>query len=1192
MSSDVGAAKGLRGGLTRLLRALTDTDQRDGSRTTPSGPGQVRRLRVQLAAALGAEGPGRRADAIAELDKALQESGDQPSDGAIHLLAGQLAQSTDPLAALRSYLTAVEQPDVRDQAIRHARLLIESGSEGQQAVAGLSTDDVQRLTGLADTDEGQLRLLTARVLRERGEDEAALELLRNGAAERGPRRLEILTDTAELLLDLGRPDEVLALADEDDARWSLAAARARLLQGDYDAVLATVDQHGARWGPSVDLTDLQVLALVGRDSIDEAVGTLQGPAPPSRPAQVVVALAARWSDTARTAASENLRAKPSDPSAVLLDVQVELESLGRQPFDPDRPPAAEQYENARSLLTAVTAGLTASPERLWWMRVQDVVRAHDGSYQFFAWQLRECRDEPVTDNQLRAIDLSRTSYLQDAVIYERLASIASHEADPAAAAEAYEQAGASWGYDPVRDYESSLRCAEAAYRHGPNQTRASTLTFAVLADSYRSQEIEPLLERIEGTLVLARNHLGEPEGLVRLTTALAMLLGRRFECAPRDRFRLGYEAVPWLLAACQLTPLDAELQSLLAVVLRAVGHVDAGLQFALRGMAAEATASSVSTVAICRADHGDYEIVNELVANEALAAETVWVESMRSAVRLYSGTLDDRRLSEPDSTAPAWAFTHVALSEVLLSGFEATRARVEAVFDQMSEGDFSADELALSFVPHRGFGPAETLQRMQAVGNLGPGDLRLCEVLTDWLTDSRSTVESLVQQVQESVSRLSDFDAFQHCYGPIVLAARDGNDRPGQLILPAGLREACRDRLAAEAETWIDRLDDISPGLSAILRLTDPELPATVVMNACQAAASAMAGSDLAPVVAPLIEQATERAAEQLVQSCFQWRLGRGTPDPAGVALALASDSDVPVSRQVAVLVSAEGAGTALLERLTGSSPDEQSEAARIIGVAARAAVQNAPELWVLHDQLLDGWNDDGPAGTLRRLIHDELTSVLAPLLGSGPPEERQPLSYVVLVIGDDFVPEDTSENWTLFKDLLPAMKQRVRERTGYVMPGVLVRADDRFDSSLWVQINAATVAAQRLPTDGWVAVCTPAEATGRDPLTGRPVVWRKSEPRDVESWTALEYMVRWVERVMTDNVKNLLNMYDVLWALEGADAAVKNKLLASAPLLAGALDLLRTCADDGTLRDQDAIGRRLTAFVADSTARMRRVPA
>lgn len=1177
-------SEAVREGLARLLRSFTHADSREEGRTTPPNRGQVRRLRVEIAAALDAQRPSRTAEAVAELDKALHESGEDPSDGAIHLLAGRLWQSRDPVAALCRLLVAVTYPDVSGEAVRLAQSLIDSGDQGRRAVAQLSTEDVQRLTRSAGTGEGPLRLFTARVLRERGEDDAALELLRATVVDPGPRRLDVLAEVAELLLDLGHPDEVLALPREDDPRLSLAALRARLLQADFDGVLAGVDQHASRWGGSPDLTDVECLALVGRGSSYEAAQRLHGAQPASRAAEVVVTLAVRRYDTARIAAVENLHATPSDPSAVLLDVQVELESLGHDPFDLDAPRASEQYENARALLGAVTSGLAVEPRRLWWSRVQDVVRAHDGPYQFFAWQLRAARDEPVTGDELRDIDLSRTTFLHDAVIYERLASLAlSEDGNPTAAADAYERAAGAWGSIAIRDYESSVRCAEAAYRHDPNEARAATLAYAVVDDSYRVQDLAPLLERMERTLVLGRRHMERSADLVRLTSALAVLHGRRSEVATRDRYRLRCEAVPWLLAAGQLSPSDAAVHSLLASVLRWVGHIDGALHFALRGMAAEDNAYSVSTVAICRFDQGDYGAVEELLSHQELASETAWLESMRGAVRLYSGTLDDGSLHEPDETAPLWALTHAALAATLVAGFDRTQSLVRAVFDRLEPEEVAVDELVLSCVTDRRAGPAGTLDLIRSTGNLNPGDLRLSEILVAWLADARLPVESLVKDVGATVIRLSDLDAFERCYGPIVVAARAGEDRPSPLLIPSHVREACRERLAAGAGTWVGRLDDISPGLGALLRVTEPDLSVDELRQAGRVAGSALAGSGVERVVDLLIEQVTERALDELVQRHLRWRLGRGAPDPAGVALALEPDRDVSVGRRLAVLVAAQGGSAALIEHMAGASLDDQAQAAGIFGAAAAAAVQDVPELWVLYDAVTDGWDDAGLAAGLRRLIRDELVHVVARLLVGPGPEQSDLSSYVALVIGADFVPEDTSEQWTLFKDLLPAMKRRLADRTGYAMPGVSVRGDDRFRDSLWVQINGATRSAHRLPVDGWVAVCAPQEATGKDPLTGRPVAWRTSRPHDAESWTALEYLVRWVEVCVAGNVKDLINVYDVLWAFEDEDAAVRTRMLSSAPLFVGALDVLRACADDETLGNREVVRRRLTALSAET---------
>jgi tetratricopeptide (TPR) repeat protein len=145
-------------------------------------------------------------------------------------------------------------------------------------------------------------------------------------------------------------------------------------------------------------------------------------------------------------------------------------------------------------------------------------------------------------------------------------------------------------------------------------------------------------------------------------------------------------------------------------------------------------------------------------------------------------------------------------------------------------------------------------------------------------------------------------------------------------------------------------------------------------------------------------------------------------------------------------------AGLAALELGDTAAAREQLERAAEAppdwGAVAEIFVCDVAAYWRhrdgLGELLAGGGLGDGPRAGVEAL-RDSLSLERVYRLrqaDAADPSGASPLfpNPVVLGLGDDLVPEDTSNEWVLFRELLPAMRERVEADTGVRLPGVRVQ--------------------------------------------------------------------------------------------------------------------------------------------------------
>ncbi|MEO7941928.1 MAG: hypothetical protein ABIR34_00865 [Marmoricola sp.] len=1152
-----------RAGVTRLLgRFRHGTTGTDPDVPSPKKSGAVRGLRVELALALAAQSRARIPEAINELDAALNERGERPTAAEIHCKVGELSEAQDPLTALRRYLFALEDHEMQDMVANRALALIDGQPEGELAALMLSGADLARLTKLArSTYAAPVSLLAARVLRVHADEESALEILQQAAATAQPADPGVLLQIALLLLDLHRLDELFELVADrvGDEQFRTVAMRAHLLRGDYERVNALATDGQSVRAP--DVVALRALALAGEGSSADAEALLMGNRGAAiHAAGVVISLVGRKYDEAQAAATSFLMASPSDPSAMVLDAQVKLEALG-EPSEAEEGAviltAGEQFEARLGLLSAAVSRLSA-PEGLWWLQVQNKMREGEGRYQFFSTLLRQGAGHLVRVDEFAAIDLSSTTYLQDAVVYERMAEAERRQGAPKDAAEAYGRASTAWQRDEVRDGQRSRRCAELAFELEPGGASAVDLAFAAIYDSYRPQDLQSLSATIDSTVEVALCWIPRTTGdqLAELTRGVAWLLGRRYELAVRDKVRLGTRAVPWLVAATFLAPHDSALSALLASALRSVSHPHAALYFAERAMQAERTVFTVSTTATCRLDHAEFDAVLDLVADPVLETETDWCQAVRLATQLISGRVEPLpAIAEQGFEQLDWVRGYAALGRCLQGGLASARGEIDAALDDVGEFEIDYLEVVLAAVSQRAQLHQELLDRAAASGNVTDRHLTMCQAVATWFADDDLEFESMAQAVLEAVPHRCDLEQFLNVDAPILVAARKGEDLVVPVAVPEGVLDLCRERLALEADSWRDRLDDLALGVGSLVAVVDATTTAQVAAEAERTLAP-VSDPAFRHVVNQVVENATWAALNAVVRHQVEWLVGIGDQDADGVERSLEGEFAVPLSQQIAVLAVADGRKEDLIQRLGASTPDDLAEATGILVEAARTVVLDVTEFWRLHDSLDPELAIEGTQDFLRS-VRNALMDVLTQLLDLGK-DSPVPRSHFSFVLGEGFIPEDTGPDWTLFQDLVPAMKDRVEDETGFRMPGCFVRGDYVVGDALWLLTYGAVREAHRLPTRGWIVECEPGDALCRDPLTDVPVRVSDSEARPAGAWSPLEFALRWVERFALEHLPELVTVWDLTQLLEPDDPCWERLLTQPQPFVA-ALDIVRS---------------------------------
>jgi hypothetical protein len=255
--------------------------------------------------------------------------------------------------------------------------------------------------------------------------------------------------------------------------------------------------------------------------------------------------------------------------------------------------------------------------------------------------------------------------------------------------------------------------------------------------------------------------------------------------------------------------------------------------------------------------------------------------------------------------------------------------------------------------------------------------------------------------------------------------------------------------------------------------------------------------------------------------------------------------------------------------------------AAEILARAVTEAEFDVEEWWVLDDQLQDAAAAAPAAAAVVALLQERMLDSLAASLAINSDVTEEYTSHFSILLGKDFVPEDTGPDWILFHELFPGLRDRIRADTGFEIPGCRVRADRNHRDTLWVLLNGAPLGVYRLPTRGVVRRARAGEpASLVDPLTGDAVV---DDPgASVEpGWTPLEFAMRHVERIAREHLGELVTVLSLYEVLRGVDGPAAASVTSDARAVMSALGRLRAEVTGATWADPEMPQRVLAAGLA-----------
>ena len=260
------------------------------------------------------------------------------------------------------------------------------------------------------------------------------------------------------------------------------------------------------------------------------------------------------------------------------------------------------------------------------------------------------------------------------------------------------------------------------------------------------------------------------------------------------------------------------------------------------------------------------------------------------------------------------------------------------------------------------------------------------------------------------------------------------------------LRDLLSTHAPGDAGGWLSIA--VQAGLARLAAAKDPEGAADAYCTLLKAE----------PVRFADARHAMNRIARQWVTEGDELIPSDGSAAAARYAKALAMEiGDSPDVAADAI------AGRAFIAAAAGQSAEAQAELQRLVEAARDAAtnvvsdrfnalVPDEQTLWRA-DATLERINAALPTG--HRALRDAAATGRLALLDrlnhwytdSSDDENRWPIATpIALEIGSGLIPEDTGENWALFKTYIPEMRQRIQSRSGVLAPGVKVRGSSSPD--------------------------------------------------------------------------------------------------------------------------------------------------
>jgi tetratricopeptide (TPR) repeat protein len=1175
----------------------------------------VRSLRFSLARALGQaadeSGSPRIAEALAELERALAEAGDDPPDAQIQLAAAGLLESTDPAGALARYIAALSGHE-GDEAVARALKLLERVEDPVGVIASLSPGAVESVHQLARRSPSpEDSILASLLMRGHGEDEKALALLERTHERAKPGSSELTAQLAEAMLDLDRADEALELVVAEDPQrrhpsLQLVRAQAHLALGDAKAALEGAARRLEVGSESPEAEAVRALSLLALEDPDRARELLpQTDAPEIQLARAVVELHAREYTRAREASWALLRARPTDPDALLINAQTVVEAVGTPPEDPSTPnellptaapPPGAEIEAARNLLSDVVAEVPARGRFSRWWRSQLAIRREDGRFAFFWAELRSAQRVRLEFDELDAIDASQTTWVQDGALEELKAEVLQRDGDHHRAAAAYDEASRIFREIAV-DVPRAAACARAAHDQMPSPERAHQFADSALNASYEeSMDLEARLEFLDAGRAAADRALKEAddETLAGLVHVGAWVRGRRGELEPVGMPERKSVLLPWLFAGVALGPDDAVLRALLAWQLNEIGRSGAAMVCARTAYEVAPDSPYVAEIAVVTATNyeSNLDAVRPLLEHHAtLSDDVVWRRSLELFLSSVGGDREGaERLIEQDAAPMAWAQRARATAKALRDGLGAARLDLEHALKETLEEDppSTPDAVFFDALLRRPRDADAHLAASKKLPETTEVDLDHLRLIRRFAFDETMGAAEFLESALPLCASPGDVGMLVNVDLPLLVAARA--PKPGRVPpvrVDEKLVDARLDELALELSRWFDSLHSDGAGLVPLARLVDPLAGPSSLAAAALEAEKDCPDELLRSILGRVGGLVVSRSATDLPRRLLEVVLGRRNQvDHADVQLVL--DQGVETPRPAALLVAllAVPDDTRPVANLNSTDEDEQNATSHLMAVARELGLD--PEQWWRLDDALAARADsaDPTVARLAAAAEAQVLDVLGELVGLSstwwPEQRRRPL---VVALGPDLLPEQPDQSWVFFTDLLPGMRERIFSETGFEPPACSVMPEWEHRDGLRLLANDAPLQVIRLPTTGYVHPVKRAADGLVDPLTGDPVAVDHGPNPPPGSWTPLGFAIRHIERFVRDHLTEFVSVTDAAANSSQLAPEVAARVTSDPTILLTCQKLLREAVGRGEAHDRDALAVQIVEAVETAGA-------
>jgi tetratricopeptide (TPR) repeat protein len=1084
-------------------------------------------LRLDLARALSAAG--RCEDALGELRAGLADS--QAPDVVVEfrcLAAEVLQKNSQPGTALEEWLEAVALGTEKTPYAAIAALRLLEGASGQKILSQLGRETLGRFDkttadGGAPLAGRLLRLRLHRLMEDGGGlEDLARELISSNELDAETRSMLAID-----LAALGLTADALRILPDDEAPRTVAV-RSRLLVelGGYATVKSVALPADPRACRSVLVS--QALVHLAEDEHDAATACVAR-CPPGEDAEphlmtVLLALAQNDYDGAKSALNTAATLTADGLDARLLRAQIRLERG-----------EADDIRRGRQLLERLAdptqSGTAREPE---WMRLQRAVRSDDDRFMFVFTEWAFLRGAPETVNLLSNAAHLRTTYLQDAEMAAHLADLLARRGDTQAAADALDdsvkawlnvnayreaseaatklrdleeargraalsrvlasEARASLSDSADRDVVSALSKAEQAWQLQQDEDAATLWAEAALAASYeQSDDGEPRFG--DDPLVSALHAVAAPPVTAVTAGYRGLLHFRLSQVAATARVARARAAVAWLIVS---TLLDTEQRTWWENLAWALGQLDA------------------YTCAL--------EVAKGQVGLAEKEPEALWV--------LLATTLN--QYGTPESIAPILRQFHAeALAQIEDPQWRDV-LRAAAVGEAKALDHLSAAQHRLILGEFD-----ETISQCDLAQATGTDEASV-DVVRQFVRLMKGRAPSAERHIADYLEHLvCPTQLLSHANIDLLLLSRAAG--PGQSPVFSRLRDLALARLEAlETEPAADpeselREADKSGVLEALFRLLmlqdDAQVPWSFHRRAVDDLACTLASPGRAAgpdewspqALTSAIDQIAEVVLNRAARLCLaQVRLLPETGDPrealaeaTELTTALADPRDRREATAIHALLVAITDGTSLAQAVSSTGAD---------GLDEDLSPQQLADVWCGHVPDAGSWwrLRDTLASTLSR---EELAAVeptllwrLSQLCGLTEPEQATDRAPQGVLLGGSLVPDDSSDDWIILSQYIPALKQRLEECTGCRIPGFRMRFDPVLDDAVTHLLNGVVTEFVRLPPEAHVR--TPPRPDGSSDEFGPGQVAKSAE-------VVTSHLEEWVTRHL-DRIYSVYNVLDL----------------------------------------------------------------